>query len=100
MGKTITGLLEIAAAIGAQFIPGLNIVAGISIGVTLGATGLATLLQKTPKPTTTEPAAKPSQRHLGCGELVGLPSASSAAGLGRRGRDDLFEADRHGQTYL
>lgn len=58
MGKTLIGILEIGLAIALQFVPGLGTVAGISLGVSLGAAGLSTLLTKVPKPQTTAQALK------------------------------------------
>lgn len=58
MGKTLIGLLEIGLAIALQFVPGLGTVAGISLGLSLGAAGLTTLLTKVPKPQTTAQALK------------------------------------------
>jgi hypothetical protein len=70
MSKTLVGILEIGAAIAVQFVPGLGTVAGISIGLSLAASGLTTLLTATPKPSLEEvPKKSPTPvRRSGYGE--------------------------------
>jgi len=104
LGKTLTeilGVAEIVAGTLLQFTTG-----GQSIGLALIAAGLGTeaeaIFAKTPKPQSMESATKPTAAQTdGFDHLfMGSPTASVMAGLGRRGRDDLLEIDRHGQTYL
>ncbi len=59
MSKTLVGILEIGAAIGLQFVPGIGTVTGISIGLSLAASGLTNLFTPgPPRPEGTETAIK------------------------------------------
>ena len=113
MSKTLLSIVEIGAIVGLQFtgigavIDGaLGLVATNTAGILIATTVLAgaetllnSVLQKSPKPSATEPAGKPAflPARAFNGGAIGLMTAGSS--LGRRGRDDLFETDRYGRTY-
>lgn len=86
MSKTLTGILEVGAAIAVQFIPGLGTVAGISLGLSLAATGLTNIFGGTPKPETSEGTVK-----------TAIPPRVTAYGISRLyGAYILYETTTNG----